>query len=61
MRHQKSIEAVWGLELMLNLIAKRQLAPSRAIAVARKIHEGNPRHVNEAVLARFIRLARRRR
>jgi len=58
---QESIETVWGLELMLNLVGKRQLPPGRAVAIARKIHEENPRHVTQAVLIQFIRLARRRR
>jgi predicted nucleic acid-binding protein len=58
---QESIETVWGLELMLNLVGKRQLPSGRAIAIARRIHEANPRHVTQVVLTEFIRLARRRR
>ena len=35
------------------VVAAGALSPSRALSVARQIHENNPHHITEAILARF--------
>lgn len=47
------IRIVWGLELMVRLVAARQLPPEEALAVAERIHSLNPAFVDQAVLEGF--------
>jgi hypothetical protein len=49
-----SVEAKFGLGLMVDLVAAGVLVRRRAIAVARQIQESNPLHINERVFARFL-------
>ena len=52
-----SIPVLWGLELMVPLVAGRHLTVAAALTVADAIRESNPRHISEDLLARFaIRL-----
>jgi len=50
---QLGIRIVWGLELMVRLVAARQLPPEKALAVAEQIHSLNPAFVDRAVLESF--------
>lgn len=47
------VPTLWGLELMAELVALRQLTPDVARAVARTIHIANPHHITREILRRF--------
>jgi len=47
---------VWarvGLRLLVDVVAAGAVTPQRATAIAHKMQESNPLHVNERVIARF--------
>lgn len=48
------IRAVWGLELMVELVTSHGLSPKRAVAVAERIHKTNPTHITREIVARFV-------
>lgn len=48
------IKAVWGLELMVELVTSHGLSPKRAVAVAENIHETNPTHITREIVERFV-------
>ncbi len=48
-----AVPVLWGLELMLELVATGRLAPESALRVARTIQAVNPRHITTEILARF--------
>ncbi len=48
------VETRFGLGLMVDLVAAGVLERERAEAVARRIHESNPLHINERMLGRFF-------
>lgn len=50
-----SIPVLWGLELMLQLVAGHHLATDAAATIAKAIRESNPRHITEEILVRFSR------
>ncbi|HEX4961701.1 MAG TPA: hypothetical protein VF173_12735 [Thermoanaerobaculia bacterium] len=52
-----SVPVLWGLELMLELIATGHLASEAALQVARAIQVANPRHITIEILDRFERKA----
>ena len=52
-----AVPVLWGLELMLELIATGHLAPESALQVARVIQAANPRHITAEILDRFKRKA----
>jgi predicted nucleic acid-binding protein len=62
LRRESAIEQVpvlWGLELMVPLVAGRHLAASAAITVAEGIQAANPLYITEEIVARFrTRIAR---
>lgn len=43
----------WGLELMLELVARRELTAEAATVTAQAIRRANPLHITEAILERF--------
>ena len=44
----------FGLRLVVDLVASGAITAERAISIASKMHESNPLHINERVIARFI-------
>ena len=44
-----------GLGLMVELVRQNAMSKKRALRVAERIHESNPYHINEHVLAAFLR------
>ena len=48
-----SVSVLWGLELMLDLVAGGHLALESALQVARAIQATNPRHITAEILDRF--------
>jgi len=52
-----AVPVLWGLELMLELIAAGHLVPETALHVARVIQAANPRHITAEILDRFERKA----
>jgi rRNA-processing protein FCF1 len=52
-----AVPVLWGLELMLELIAIGQLTAESALQVARGIQSANPRHITAEILDRFERKA----
>ena len=47
------VPVLWGLEVMVELVAGGHLEIPDAIAVAESIHRLNPLHINEGIVARF--------
>ena len=47
------VQTRFGLELMVDLVASAAITAKQAMAVAYKMHESNPLHINERVIARF--------
>ena len=43
----------FGLGLLVDVVAAGAMTPQQAMAIARAMHESNPLHVNERVIARF--------
>ncbi len=57
LRRQCTAEAIpvfWSLEVMLKLCRGGHLSPGRAETTATKIHNTNPHHITQKILARFI-------
>lgn len=54
------VKAVWGLELMVDLVVSHNLSPKRAVAVAESIHEANPTHITRQIVERFVSRVMRR-
>jgi rRNA-processing protein FCF1 len=52
-----AVPVLWGLELMLELIAAGHLTAESALQVARVIQTANPRHITADILDRFERKA----
>lgn len=52
---ERRVPIWWGLELMLALVRVRELDRGAALAVAKAIHESNPRHITAEILERFAR------
>lgn len=48
-----SVPVLWGLELMIELVAGRLLLRETALEVARSIQRVNPRHITPEILQRF--------
>ncbi|EIJ34506.1 hypothetical protein [Thiothrix nivea] len=51
----ENVETLWGLRLMLELVACQCLASDTAKRVALEIHRNNPRYITEAIYAEFCR------
>lgn len=49
----EAVPVYWGLELMVELVAKQQLAAESAITTAQAIRRSNPFHITEGILDRF--------
>jgi rRNA-processing protein FCF1 len=47
------IPVLWGLELMVALVAAGRLAAPEALRIARSIQTSNPRHITDEILDRF--------
>ena len=47
------IRTRFGLRLVVDLVASGAITAERAISIAFKMHESNPLHINERVIARF--------
>jgi predicted nucleic acid-binding protein len=47
------VPVLWGLEIMVELVAAGHLEIPDAIAVAESIHQLNPFHISEDIVARF--------
>ena len=47
------VPVLWGLELMVGLVAKNELTVDAAISTAREIRLSNPRHITEEILEKF--------
>jgi predicted nucleic acid-binding protein len=53
------VPVLWGLELMVPLVAGRHLTVSAAMVVAGAIHEANPFYITKEIVRRFeMRIAR---
>ena len=50
---QAGVPVRWGLELMVELVSKRELTVEAAITTARAIRSSNPVHITEVILERF--------
>lgn len=50
-----SVPVLWGLELMIQLVAGRHLPAAAAREAAAAIRASNPRHISEELLERFAR------
>jgi rRNA-processing protein FCF1 len=50
-----SIPVLWGLELMLQLVAGHHLTAHAAVDIATAIQASNPRHITQEVRERFSR------
>lgn len=50
---ESGVEVLWGLELMLRLVARDRLDPQEALEVVMSIHEANPHHVHRKIVQRF--------
>ena len=49
----ESVDVVWGLQLMLQLVDARGLEADVAISIAEAVHASNPTHITPAVLGEF--------
>ena len=47
------VQTRFGLRLVMDLVASGAITAERAISIASKMHESNPLHINERVIARF--------
>jgi predicted nucleic acid-binding protein len=56
----ESVQAVWGLEVLVGLVEARQLGKDSALSIATKIHDNNPRHITLAILSRLEQRLRSR-
>jgi len=62
LRHEcetRGVPMVWGLELMIQLVARGQLTANQAITAARAIAAINPRFITNSVLTRFTMRVRK--
>ena len=50
---RRGVRARVGLRLLVDVVAAGAVAPQRATAIAHRMQESNPLHVNERVIARF--------
>ncbi|MGH8542091.1 MAG: hypothetical protein ACREX3_00245 [Gammaproteobacteria bacterium] len=50
---REDVACMWGLEIMIPLVAGRHLSAGDALRVAEKIHEGNPRYITRELVDRF--------
>ena len=50
---RRGVRTRFGLRLLVDVVAAGAVTPQRAAAIARKMQESNPLHVNERVIARF--------
>jgi hypothetical protein len=50
---EAGVSVRWGLELMVELVSKRELTVEAAITTARAIRSSNPVPITEAILERF--------
>lgn len=50
---RRGVPARVGLGLLVDVVAAGAVAPQRATAIAHKMQESNPLHVNERVITRF--------
>lgn len=50
---RRGVPARFGLRLLVDVVAAGTVTPQRATAIAHKMQESNPLHVNERVIARF--------
>lgn len=50
---REGVTSLWGLRLMIELVARGALDAGQAYAIAADIHESNPRHITPAILERF--------
>ena len=50
---RRGVRARFGLRLLVDVVAAGAVTPQRATAIAQKMQESNPLHVNERVIARF--------
>jgi predicted nucleic acid-binding protein len=48
-----SVSVLWGLELMIELVAGGMLPRDGALGIAQAIHRVNPRHITPEILRRF--------
>jgi predicted nucleic acid-binding protein len=49
----QGVKVLWGLQLMVRLVAAGHLVPEEALAIAQRIQRSNPRHITEDILNRF--------
>lgn len=49
----ENASVIWGLELMIILVLKKQITKTRATSVARKIHLNNSDYISAIILAKF--------
>jgi rRNA-processing protein FCF1 len=49
-----SVSILWGLELILNLVAAGGMTRQEASEIGKKIHESNPKHISKTVLGAFL-------
>jgi predicted nucleic acid-binding protein len=54
----ESVPVLWGLEPMLDLIARRHLTVAQAHEVAERIHASNPLYITKEIVGRFLSRAR---
>lgn len=54
----EDVPVLWGLELMLDLIAGGHLTVAQAQEVAERIHQANPLFITKAIITRFLSRAR---
>jgi predicted nucleic acid-binding protein len=55
---QEKVPLIWGLELLVTLHKAGGIPVSDAEAIAEKIHESNPKHINRKIITRFKTLIR---
>lgn len=49
----EGVEVVWGLRLVLNLVAAGGLTDTEATSISRAIHASNPMHISQEILDAF--------
>ena len=50
------VSILWGLQLMVQLVERRELSAEAALSTATAIHRENPRHITAEILARFTKI-----
>lgn len=51
--NKEGVKTLWGLELIVELYKAGTMTAERALCIARKIHESNPKHISSKILERF--------